>query len=70
MDRTYLYRWVVIDNVRIKVDFFKTCTIIPVVNHFGTYAVDSIQVYEDANREQSASEFPIIRCSVYIEQYQ
>ena len=27
-------------------------TIITVVNNFGTYAVDSIQVYKDANREQ------------------
>ena len=43
--------------------FFKMGTTIPVVNNFGTYAVDSIQVYKDANREQSVSEFPYTRCS-------
>ena len=36
--------------------------ITPVVNMFGTYAVDSIPVYSDASDAHSTLEFPNIRC--------
>ena len=42
----------------LSVNFFSMGIIKPVVNHVGTYALDSIIVYSDASSEHSNEDLP------------